>query len=242
MLSGSQSLGPMMNLRLAQPDQLVDLGGIQGLDGIELTGNSLTIGARVTHARIEDGDVPGETGDYLRFVASGISYRSVRNRGTIGGSMAHADPSADWPAALLALGGEVLAAGPRGNRNLPLDGFQIGPFMTSLEPDEILTALELPRLGDGDRWGYYKICRKPGEFADAIGAVVLKGDARAVCGATGGAPFRVPSLEQRLNDGLTGLTVEDARQMVDELGPGFDDYELQIHAVALVRAIGRAFS
>ncbi len=162
-----------MNLRLAQPDRLIDLSKVAGLDGIDAAGATLRIGARVTHARIEDGGVPGETGAYMKFVATGISYRSVRNRGTIGGSLAHADPAADWPSALLALGGEVVIAGQDGERKMPFDGFQIGPFATGLGYDEILVAVELPQLADGAKWGYYKVNRKPGEFADAIGAVVM---------------------------------------------------------------------
>ena len=89
------------------------------------------------------------SGDYMQFVATGISYRSVRNRGTIGGSVAHADPSADWPSALLALGGSVTAAGGNGIRTISLDGFTVGPFSTGLGWDEILTGFELPVLGSG---------------------------------------------------------------------------------------------
>ena len=161
-MGGGQSLGPMMNLRLAQPDLLIDISRVAGLDGIDMTGSSLLIGARVTHARIEDGEVPGVTGAYLQAVASGISYRSVRNRGTIGGSVAHADPSADWPSALLALGGEVTISGQGGERRMPLDGFQIGPFATGLGYDEILTGFDLPVLSDGAKWGYYKVNRHRG--------------------------------------------------------------------------------
>lgn len=241
-LGGSQSLGPMMNLRLAQPDLLVDLARVEGLDGIEEADGILAIGARVTHARIEDGAVPGRTGAFMRQVASGISYRSVRNRGTIGGSLAHADPAADWPAALLALGGEIVAVGADGERRIPLDGFQLGPFTTALGHGEVLAAIELPQLGGGVPWGYYKVCRKPGEFADAIGAITVGAPPRAVCGATGSAPFRVPAVEKKLAAGATELSIAEARDMIDALDPGFDDYELQIHAVALSRAIGRAFA
>jgi carbon-monoxide dehydrogenase medium subunit len=241
-LGGGQSLGPMMNLRLAQPDRLIDLSKVAGLDGIDAAGATLRIGARVTHARIEDGGVPGETGAYMKFVATGISYRSVRNRGTIGGSLAHADPAADWPSALLALGGEVVIAGQDGERKMPFDGFQIGPFATGLGYDEILVAVELPQLADGAKWGYYKVNRKPGEFADAIGAVVMGDAPRAVCGATGSAPFRVDAIEQKLAGGSTELSIAEARDMISGHDPGFDDYELQIHAVALSRAVGRAFA
>ena len=241
-LGGGQSLGPMMNLRLAQPDLLLDLSRVGGLDEIEASSTTVKIGARVTHARIEDGEVPGATGAYMQAVAAGISYRSVRNRGTVGGSLAHADPSADWPSALLALGGEVVLAGRGAERRLPLDGFQTGPFGTGMEYDEILVAVELPQIGAAAKWGYYKVNRKPGEFADAIGAIVLGASPRAVCGATGSAPFRVSAIEDRLADGAKALTVAEARDMIAAHDPGFDDYELQIHAVALSRAVGRAFA
>mgnify|MGYP000498302686 CR=1 FL=1 len=241
-LGGGQSLGPMMNLRLAQPDELIDLSRVAGLDGIEVSGSTLHIGARVTHARIEDGGVPGETGRYMEYVAQGISYRSVRNRGTIGGSVAHADPSADWPTALLALGGEVAIAGQDGARKAPLDGFQVGPFATGLGYDEILTGFELPVLPDGAKWGYYKVNRKPGEFADAIGAIVMGETPRAVCGATESAPFRVAAIEEKLAGGATELSIAEARDILAATDPGFDDYELQIHAVALSRAIGSTFA
>ena len=242
LLGGSQSLGPMMNLRLAQPDLLIDLARVEGLDGIREADGVVTVGARVTHARIEDGAVPGRSGAFMQRVASGVSYRSVRNRGTIGGSLAHADPAADWPAALLALGGEVLAVGVDGERRMPIDGFQIGPFATVLGHDEALAAVELPQLGPGVPWGYYKVCRKPGEFADAIGAVTIGAAPRAVCGATGSAPFRVAAIEEKLGGGATELSIAEARDMIAALDPGFDDYELQIHAVALSRAVGRAFA
>ena len=241
-LGGGQSLGPMMNLRLAQPDVILDLGRVEGLADIREEADKLKIGARVTHARIEDGEVPGVTGAYLQFVASGISYRSVRNRGTIGGAVAHADPAADWPTALLALGGEVAAVGPNGHRTVSLDGFTVGPFTTGLGYDEILTGFELPVLGSGSRWGYYKVNRKPGEFADAIGAVTVGASPRAVCGATESAPFRVPEIEEKLAAGAQEISVADARDILGGHGAGFDDYELQIHAVALSRAVQRAFA
>ena len=241
-LGGGQSLGPMMNLRLAQPDVVLDLSRVDGLTGIEDAGDKLKIGARVTHARIEDGEVPGATGAYMQFVAAGISYRSVRNRGTIGGSVAHSDPSADWPSALLALGGDVTAVGPNGPRTISLDGFTVGPFTTGLSYDEILTGFELPVLGVGAAWGYYKVNRKPGEFADAIGAVTVGLGPRAVCGATESAPFRVPEIEAKMAAGAQEISVAEVRDILDGHDAGFDDYELQIHAVALSRAVKRAFT
>jgi carbon-monoxide dehydrogenase medium subunit len=143
---------------------------------------------------------------------------------------------------LLALGGDVVIAGQDGERRMPLDGFQIGPFATGLGFEEILTGFELPTLGEGAKCGYYKVNRKPGEFADAIGAVVIGSAPRVVCGATEAAPFRVAAAEERLAAGAAAISVADARDMIAAQDPGFDDYDLQIHAVALSRAVGRAFA
>ncbi|MEX2454535.1 MAG: carbon monoxide dehydrogenase, partial [Rhodospirillaceae bacterium] len=138
--------------------------------------------------------------------------------------------------------GEAVIAGQGGERRAPLDGFQTGPFTTALGYDEVMVALELPQLPDGARFGYYKVNRKPGEFADAIGAVVMRDTPRAVCGATESAPFRVPAIEEKLASGATALPVAEVRDIIAGMDAGFDDYELQIHAVALSRAIGRAFA
>ena len=117
-LAGGQSLGPMLNLRLVQPDLLVDITGLAELKRAEKTRDDLVLGACVTHADIEDGRVPDVTGGAMRVVAAGIAYRAVRNRGTIGGSLTHADPSADWVSALAALGAEAVVRGAGGTRNV----------------------------------------------------------------------------------------------------------------------------
>src|SRR6185312_1436297 len=119
-LAGGQSLGPMLNLRLVQPDLLVDITAIPELKRFEQKGDVLFIGSCVTHADIEDGRVPDVTGGPMRAVAAGIAYRPVRNRGTIGGSLVHADPSADWITALAALGAQAVIRGPNGARRIPV--------------------------------------------------------------------------------------------------------------------------
>ena len=171
-LGGGMSLGPMMNLRLAQPDLVVEVRKLDALKAVAEEGDSLVVGAGITHAEIEDGKIPDTTNGMMRFVAGQIAYRAVRNRGTVGGSIAHADPAADWPTALRALGAEVAIDGPDGARVVALSDFQLAAFTVALEPADIVTALRIPKLSPGARWGYYKICRKPGEFADSIGAVV----------------------------------------------------------------------
>ena len=156
-IAGGQSLGPMLNLRLAQPDLLVDLTGIAELMQVEETADSLSIGACVTHSDIEDGRVPDLEGGVLRSVARGIAYRAVRNRGTIGGSVAHADPSADWIACLAALGASVLVRGATGRRSVPIEEFMLGVFETALAPGELVQAISVPRVSPRAQWGYYKV-------------------------------------------------------------------------------------
>jgi carbon-monoxide dehydrogenase medium subunit len=138
-VSGGQSLGPMMNLRLTQPETLVDLRGIATLRECGNEGNRTLIGACVTHAEIEDRKIDDGTQGLMPYVARGIAYRAVRNRGTLGGSLAHADPAADWINTMYALDAEFLVAGPHGTRSLTAAGWMSGAFTTALEADEILT-------------------------------------------------------------------------------------------------------
>ncbi len=122
--AGTQSLGPLLNLRLAQPDTLADLRHLPFYAGVTVGDGVLRIGAGTTHAAIEDGAVPGRTGAIMAAIARGIAYRPVRNRGTIGGSLAHADPAADWVAVLPALGATAIALGPGGERRIPAGGLR----------------------------------------------------------------------------------------------------------------------
>jgi carbon-monoxide dehydrogenase medium subunit len=198
-IAGGQSLGPMLNLRLAQPKRLIDISRLPDLGGVESRDDSLLIGACVTHAAIEDGKAGDIGQDVLQRIAGGIAYRAVRTRGTIGGSLAHADPAADWVTSLTALGATVLTASAGGWRSIPMEQFILGAFTTALKPGEIVRAVEIPKLGPAARWGYYKICRKPGEFALAIGAVLRdpeRGINRSVIGATGGKPIVVEHADE----------------------------------------------
>lgn len=191
-LAGGQSLGPMMNFRLAQPGRLVDVRTLRALRRHEERADHVLWGAAVTHAEVEDGVVPDPTGGTLRAIASHIAYRAVRNRGTVGGSLCHADPAADWITALAALGGTALITGPGGDREEPFTGWMTGAFSTRLREGELLVAARLPRPGPGARLAYRKLCRKEGEFAMAIAAVLEepgRGRRRIVIGGTDGAPL-----------------------------------------------------
>jgi aerobic carbon-monoxide dehydrogenase medium subunit len=191
-IAGAQSLGPMLNLRLVRPRILIDITGIPELTRVEDAEESVTIGACVTTANIEDKRLPGRGLDSLPAIAARIAYRAVRNRGTIGGSLCHADPAADWPSALSALGAHCLITGAGGKRELPVEEFVTGAFENALGPGEILEAIRIPRLSARGRCGFYKVCRKAGEFASAIAAVLNdrdRGQFRVVIGAGSARPI-----------------------------------------------------
>ena len=211
----------MMNLRLVRPAILVDIKRLPGLRGVSEAPDHIRFGAATTHAEIEDGAVPDPTNGLLPHVAHGIAYRAVRNRGTLGGSLAHADPAADWPSTMAALRGTIIALGPDGERRIAADRFVLAPFTTALRPGEIIIAIDVPRLPDGARWGYCKINRKIGEFAKAIG-IALPG--RLLAGAVEGPPTLLDCIEDipaRLPwlDGaaqrLAGIAVQRAMAMRD---------------------------
>ena len=240
-LAGGQSLGPMLNLRLVQPDLIIDITALEQLKRAEKLGDYLVLGACVTHADIEDGRVPDVTNGAMRGVASGIAYRAVRNRGTIGGSLTNADPSADWVSALSALGAEAVVQGAGGSRTLAVEDYVTGALETTLGPDEMLEAVRVPSQSASAQWGYYKVCRKTGEYAQAIGAVLLdrpRDVFRAVIGATERKPLVWPDA-RALFGGSTDLAQFDSRAadtMLQSIGMS-DALDRQIHTVALARAV-----
>src|SRR3984885_14034724 len=162
-VAGSQSLGPMLNLRLVQPQILCDITGIEALTSFVEEKDALVVGASVTTGCIEDRRLPSNGFAMLPDVAAGIAYRAIRNRGTIGGSVCHADPAADWPAALCGLGASCIIAGPGGRRTLPIDEFIVGAFENAMGDGEVLVAIRIPRLSAKAKWGYQKLSRKTGE-------------------------------------------------------------------------------
>lgn len=218
--SGTQSLGPMLNLRLAQPARLVDLSRIDALRAVTPLPNGLRIGAAVTHARIEDGELPDVTNGLLPEVAANIAYRAVRNRGTVGGSLANADPAGDWVSVMTLLDATLVVLGPAGERRIAATRFFSSPFGTALQAGELLAAVEVPRFSATARWAYRKLCRKPGELADAIAALWLdpaQGIARAVLGAPDGMPHAVAgeAAVQALRDPAEVARVLDALNITD---------------------------
>ena len=239
LLAGGQTLGPMLNLRLAQPDLIVDITRIAELTRVERSADHVTLGACVTHAALEDGRVEDFTGGLLPKVAQGIAYRAVRNRGTLGGSIAHADPSADWLSCFMALDAGILISGPGTAREAAIADFVRGALDCDLAENELITGISLPRLSAKARCGYAKICRKEGEFADAIGVYVSdpeRGIKRLLAGAVGGKPLRLDAEDIGARTDLPEMT-----GLLKRAGYGGDGYDMQIHAVALLRAVREAF-
>jgi carbon-monoxide dehydrogenase medium subunit len=243
--AGTQSLGPLLNLRLAQPKTIADLRHLPDYAGVTVAGSVLRIGAGTTHASIEDGAVPGRAGEIMAGIARRIAYRAVRNLGTIGGSVALADPSADWPACLMALGAQAVIAGPDGTRREEVETLIQGPYQTSLMPGEIIVGFEIAQHKSA-RWGVSKVSRKSGAFADSIAVFIdttSDGPARlALTGTTSHARI-LPRVGQYaessrvLNPDELRATV---REDLAEIDPAADAYQLRCHVATVSRAIAEA--
>jgi carbon-monoxide dehydrogenase medium subunit len=243
-LAGGQTLGPMLNLRLAQPALLVDITRIPELAAVTEDADAVTIGATVTHAAVEDGRVTDPTGGFLRQVARGIAYRAVRTRGTIGGSLAHADPAADWLSCLTALGADVVVAGTAGTRRVPLAAFVRGAMETELAQDELLVAVRIPKFSRVARFGFHKICRKTGEFADAIGVAVDDPErqlTRLAASTSTGGPIVFDARDLLPGRGQLPGTAE-LQERLAQAGLAGDAYDLTLHAVAVRRAIAQVLA
>ena len=254
LLSGGYSLIPLIKLRLAQPALLVDLRDVTGLDGIHETDDYLSIGARATHRQIHEAQVVRDTYLLLGDVTSNIGDPQVRNWGTIGGSVAHADPASDWPAVLIAVGATIVCRGQSGERTIAARDFFIDTFQTAIEPTEVLTEIRIPRRVRGTGGAYEKLERKVGDFATVGVAAILKLDGsgqieRAGVGLTGVAetPFAATDAEAI----LTGAKPSDdvfrqagvaagaqSRPAGDVRGPV--EYKRAMAAELTLRALRRA--
>jgi aerobic carbon-monoxide dehydrogenase medium subunit len=202
LLAGGHSLLPLMKLRLAAPTLLVDIGGLDELRGVERENGGWRIGALTTHATLEDSDDLG----VVSKAASLIADQQVRNRGTIGGSLAHGDPASDLPGVVLAFEGSVTARSAGGERKVPVSGFCLDYLTTALEPTEVITSVHLPAL-EGYGWGYEKFTRRAEDWA-MVGVVALVKASGGTCedvriGLTnmGSTPLRATAAEQALRGG-----------------------------------------
>jgi carbon-monoxide dehydrogenase medium subunit len=212
LLSGGYSLLPLIKLRLAQPTLLVDLRDVAGLDTIAEGDDVLSIGARATHRQIHEANVVRDRYPLLHDVTATIGDPQVRNWGTIGGSVAHADPASDWPAALLALSATIVCRSQAGERTIGARDFFLDTFTTAIEPTEVLTEIRVPRRPHRAAGAYAKLERKVGDFATVAVASVVRLDAdgriqTAGIGVTGVAetPFAATDAEAV----LAGATPSD---------------------------------
>jgi carbon-monoxide dehydrogenase medium subunit len=199
-LAGGHSLLPLMKLRLARPSKLVDLGKIKGLSYVKQDGGNTAIGAMTTHADVIKANVP-----LLSETAAHVGDIQVRNRGTLGGSLAHADPAGDLPAAVLALGAEIAASGPQGQRTIKADDFFVDLLTTALADNEILTEVRIPALKGKTGFSYKKFAQPASRYAICgVAAVVTLGaddtieSARVAITGVGVKAYRATGVEQAL--------------------------------------------
>jgi len=219
LLAGGHSLLPMMKLRLAAPEVLIDIGGLAELAGVSTDGDELVVGATTRHADLAASELARAEAPLLAYAAAQVGDPQIRHRGTIGGSLAHADPAADLPMALVALGGSMEIAGPGGQRTVSADDFFAGFFETTLEPDELLTAVRVPRR-PGPDWGYQKFVRRANDWA-IVGVAAAGG--RIALANMGPVPLRATAAEEAL---AGGASAADAAALAAE---GTDPAE-DIHA------------
>jgi len=258
LLAGGHSLIPAMKLRVAGPSALVDLSGLKELAGIKVDGNALRIGALTTHAAIASSSEVAAGCPVLAEAAAQIGDLQVRNRGTIGGSLAHADPAADFPTVVVALGATLSAAGSSGSRDIPAEGFFKDLFTTDLQPAEILTAVRVPTYGKGTGGAYLKH-RHPASSYAVVGVAALvelkDGKCSRASLVVGGAtvnPLRAKAAEAALagqapdEARIAAAAAKVAEAIKDPLGDHYASAEFRTHLAtvlarkALAQAVARA--
>jgi aerobic carbon-monoxide dehydrogenase medium subunit len=252
-LAGGQSLIPAMRFRLASPEVLVDLGRISGLSYVEERGDHLAIGALTREHALERTDVVAASYPLLLDTAKVIADPIVRNKATVGGNLAHADPANDHPATMLAYGAKVVAQGPKGTRTIAIDDLFVGLFETSLAPGEILTEIQIPKPPPGSGGAYLKIERKVGDYAVAAVAVqlTLAGGSvkQARIGLTNVSP--IPMRAKNAEAALAGKQLTDdvleaaGKAAAAECNPSADlrgevDYKRDLVRILIKRAVRRA--
>jgi carbon-monoxide dehydrogenase medium subunit len=230
-LAGGQSLIPLMNLRLARPTALIDIGRISELSEIVRSDDVLSIGAMVSHAAVREAPAVSVAVPLLTEAIRHVGHTAVQNRGSHGGSLAHADPAAEVPLVAAALQAEIVAASVRGRRTIAADEFVVGPFMTALQEDELLLQARYRPSTPGDGWGFRQTARRHGDFATVAVACMVRIEAgrcaraRLVVGAATDRPTRIAAAEQELRDGEVGdeaAAVRAARAVRAAIEPASD--------------------
>ena len=236
LLAGGHSLLPMMKLRLAQPEVLIDIGELAELAGVTADGDELVVGATTRHADLAASELIRAEAPLLAYAAAQVGDPQIRHRGTIGGSLSHADPAADLPMALVALGGSVVLQGPGGTRIVPADDFFLSYFETVAQPDEVLVAVRVPRR-PGTPWGYQKFVRRANDWA-IVGVAAIAG--RIALANMGPRPLRAIAAEEALAAGASAA--EAAAHAAEGTSPGEDihadrDYRRHLARVLTRRAL-----
>jgi len=233
LLAGGHSLLPMMKLRLATPGVLIDIGGLSELAGVAADNGELVIGATTRHADLASSELVRAEAPLLAYAAAQVGDPQIRHRGTIGGSLSHADPAADLPMAIVALGGSVQIDGPGGSRLVSADDFFHGFFETAVQPDELLTAVRVPRR-PGVPWGYQKFVRRSNDWAIVGVAAVADRIALANMGST---PLRATAAEAALARGAS--PAEAAELAAEGTSPGEDMHADREYRRHLARVLTR---
>jgi carbon-monoxide dehydrogenase medium subunit len=246
-LAGGQSLVPIMAFRMARPAHLIDINGVEGLDRLEVDGDTLSIGARVRHAAFHRPVVEGPLGQLLSHVVRHIAHYPIRMRGTFCGSLAHADPSSEWCLVAATLGARLVAKSVRGERLIEVADFLEGIMSTSLKEDELLAEVRLPLLSADTQFGFYEFSRRAGDFAMAAALAtyrVVDGvivEARVGIGGAEANPRRISEAEALLNGKAPGTEVfrAAAEAAADAIDPLEDIQTTGEYRRDLVRAVTR---
>ncbi len=239
-LAGGQSLMPLLNMRMARPEAVIDLSRVEGLDYIRESDGTIAVGAMTSKRAVERSELVEDRQPLLHAATRWIAHPQIRNRGTVGGSMAHADPAAEYPAVALVLGAEMRAVGPDGERSIEAKDFFVSYLTTALAVDEVLTEVRFPMLAEASGWGFQEMARRHGDFAMTGAAVTLSVDstsrcaaARIVLFAVGPTPVRADGAEQMLVGETLGAPQLDgaARKASEDLEEPLSD----VHASAEFR-------
>ncbi len=256
-LAGGHSLLPLLKLRLAEPAALIDIGRLPGMTGIQNQGGELIIGSLTTHATVATSDAVKQAAPLLAEAANVIGDQQVRNRGTIGGSLAHADPAGDLPAVILALEAQIKAVGPSGERTIPANDFFVDMLTSALQESEILTEIRVPALPSGAGTAYLKMDHPASHYAlCGVAAIVqLSGgnvqDVRVAVTGVGSKAYRATGVEEALrgqaaNESSVEQAAQHAADGIDALGDIHASTEYRSHLArvfakrALNQAIARA--
>ncbi len=225
-LAGGQSLIPMLKLRFARYSKIIDIGRLQELKYIRQDGDVVRIGGLTTHREVEKSQLIKDKVPVLSICASEIADVQVRNMGTIAGSLSHADPSADYPPTMLALGATLVTKGAKGSREIPVDNFFVGTFTTALEPDELLVEVKVPVMKNNERASYMKIGHPATGFAIVNCAVKLSLSNGRIDGArvAFGGFVTVPYRDSKVEEFLTGkeATLDTIKKASELVGEGQD--------------------